>query len=115
MKLSIFLIQASIRKDEIWGSLLSEVDASKVKPIVLWSDEDLYALRGTQVYETAVQYRYGEPYSPYSNDHCNALRSCSGAFSPWSRAFSPHILQLLLTCLQCVARYGDTYLPRHKT
>jgi hypothetical protein len=57
VQLALFLIHAAETNDPEWGTYLQEAQRQQPLPVVLWSDEQLNELQGTQVSETAMQYR----------------------------------------------------------
>ena len=57
VRLALFLIQAEASNDAVWGSYLEDFAATSPKPVTLWSQEGLNELQGTQVLETAMQYK----------------------------------------------------------
>eukprot|EP00892_Ulva_mutabilis_P002294 jgi/Ulvmu1/12065/UM083_0078.1 len=57
MRLALFLIHAEATGDAQWGTYLRDAESAPFKPAILWSEEDLALLEGTQVYSTAMQYR----------------------------------------------------------
>lgn len=67
MRLALFLIHAEATGDVQWGGYLKAAEAAAFKPAILWSDDDLALLQGTQVFGTAMQYRHASA-SPHL--HC---------------------------------------------
>lgn len=59
MHLALYLIQAEATDDPVWGQYLNDFERCPFKPVILWSDDSLQELQGTQVLDTALQYRCG--------------------------------------------------------
>lgn len=57
VQLAVFLLHAADAGDPEWGAYLDEAQKSQQLPPVLWSEEVIQELKGTQVAETVMQYR----------------------------------------------------------
>jgi hypothetical protein len=57
VQLALFLLKAQESGDPDWGGYLEEAQQKEPRPVLLWSEELLQELQGTQVSETVMQYR----------------------------------------------------------
>lgn len=57
MQLALFLVHAAETNDPEWGAYLDEAQELGQLPPVVWGEEELQELQGTQVAETVMQYR----------------------------------------------------------
>jgi hypothetical protein len=56
-QLALFLIHAELTGDAQWGGYLRMAERATSKPATLWKEQELEELRGTQVFNTVLQYR----------------------------------------------------------
>ena len=84
VQLALFLIHAEANNDSVWASYLADFAGSQAKPVLLWSDEGLQELQGTQVLETALQYRCDALCSTHSERNApGRLRVRTALASAW--------------------------------
>jgi hypothetical protein len=56
----LYLIYAESSGSSDWGSYLAEAQQADKKPAVLWTEQELTNLQGTQVLDSVLQYRYDD-------------------------------------------------------